>query len=203
MTLLLCIRGCGSPLAAWSKVGYRKRTVVRKYEPLCVTRDRWYPLGRDIGPTSWAPPLLGPFGHPFPWALHEGQPQYIHYNGCRDETVILSYLGGDTIAIVCVQKIYCKGTVPKKSHDILSGSSLCCYHFGDSYFDTLSGDAFVVQVVLVVVVFAISKDEIRGSHVFLDQAWIGDHWILQNDIKTPCLLDHGRRRENCQPTSTS
>ena len=56
VTLFPPIWGYSSLLAAQIKVGYRMH-ILRKYEAACVTRDRWYPRGWDIGPTFWwAPP---------------------------------------------------------------------------------------------------------------------------------------------------
>ena len=64
-----------SPLAAQIKVDHRKRPV-RKYGSACVTRSQWSPRGWEIGLLEGPSPR--PSWTPFPWAIHEGQPQHIH-----------------------------------------------------------------------------------------------------------------------------
>ena len=78
------IWGNRSPLAAQSKVGYGKHTQ-------CASMSQHAWRGTDgtrgvgtLDPFLMAPPP-GPVGLPIPWAIHKGQPLYIHtyINGCR------------------------------------------------------------------------------------------------------------------------
>ena len=71
------IWGYRSPLTARSNVGYRKRSTVQLWASL---RDVGLMVPTELGhwtPFCWAPPP-GQVGRSFPWALHKGQPLYIH-----------------------------------------------------------------------------------------------------------------------------
>ena len=62
---------------------------MREYGSACVTWYRWYRGFGTLDPLCRAPPP-GPAGCPFAWAIHEGQPIYIHTYIHRGILIILA-----------------------------------------------------------------------------------------------------------------
>ena len=86
--------GYRSALAAQSKVDYRKCNHLHQYESACVTRDRWYLRGWDIGPT-----FDGPSWMPTPrraTSVHIYQPVFVNMPLVDGPGVILYLLYEDT-----------------------------------------------------------------------------------------------------------